>query len=123
GHHQCRSECAPMLRWMVGLLLVANAVYFAWTQGHLTALGFAPHEQSEPERLKAQIKPEALRLLNAPDPAEAPATPATPAAPTQVMEPDPAASAPEADTEEAPVEPEAAAAIEPPTACWQATGF
>jgi hypothetical protein len=44
--------------------LLANAAYFAWTQGYLAPLGLAPVEQSEPQRLQSQIRPEALRLLN-----------------------------------------------------------
>ena len=60
GHHQFGSECEAMLRWVVGLLLVANGVYYAWTQGHLAPLGFAPTEQREPERLQGQIQPEVL---------------------------------------------------------------
>ena len=40
-----------MLRWAVILLVLANAGYFAWSQGHLRALGWGPVEQREPERL------------------------------------------------------------------------
>ena len=101
-----------MLRWMVGLLLLANAVYFAWTQGHLAALGFAPTEQSEPERLQGQIKPEALRLLNGPDLAVTPAAPVKPATATTGRT-DPVEPAPHA----------AQTVVETPTACWQASGF
>ncbi len=54
-----------MLRFLVLLLLLANGVYFAWTGGLLASLGFAPTAQTEPQRLQAQIKPEAIRLLNA----------------------------------------------------------
>ncbi len=53
-----------MLRFFVLLLLFANGAYFVWEAGHLASLGFAPPEQSEPQRLQAQIKPEAIRLLN-----------------------------------------------------------
>jgi predicted NUDIX family NTP pyrophosphohydrolase len=54
-----------MLRFLVLLLLLANGAYFAWVQGHLSTLGFAPPQQSEPQRLQNQIKPDAIRLLNA----------------------------------------------------------
>jgi hypothetical protein len=54
-----------MLRFFVLLLLLANGLYFAWAAGHLAGLGFAPTAQSEPQRLQAQIKPEAMRLLSA----------------------------------------------------------
>lgn len=53
-----------MLRFFVLLLLLANGAYFAWSQGHLVTLGFAPIAQSEPRRIQAQIKPEAIRLLS-----------------------------------------------------------
>lgn len=108
-----------MLRIAVWLLLIANAAYFAWTQGYLAPLGLAPVEQTEPERLQAQIKPEALRLLNGP----------RPEAPVQV--PAPAVSAPAADDAPAATEPVAhtdTAALSPPppvavTRCWVAGGF
>jgi hypothetical protein len=54
-----------MLRFFVLLLLLANGAYFAWSQGHLASLGFAPAVQTEPQRLQAQIKPDAIRLLSA----------------------------------------------------------
>jgi len=31
-----------MLRWAIAVLLLANGLYFAWTQGHLVAIGGAP---------------------------------------------------------------------------------
>ncbi|HEY0886794.1 MAG TPA: hypothetical protein VGE20_16000 [Ramlibacter sp.] len=52
-----------MLRLVVLLLVLANAGYFAWSQGLLAAWGFAPAATGEPQRLREQIKPEALRLL------------------------------------------------------------
>lgn len=54
-----------MLRLFVLLLLLANGAYFAWSQGLLRAWGYAPVEESEPQRLAQQIKPEAMRLLRA----------------------------------------------------------
>lgn len=87
-----------MLRLVAIALLLANAVYFAWTQGFLAGLGLAPVQQSEPERLNAQIEPGTLRLLNGPR-AEAEdvaqATDATPSSPE----------------------------VAPATSCWQASGF
>jgi hypothetical protein len=47
------------------VLLLANAGYFAWTQGLLADYGFAPVTQSEPQRLTQQIRPAAMRLLTA----------------------------------------------------------
>ncbi len=54
-----------MLRFLVLLLLLANGAYFAWVGGHLASFGLAPAVQTEPQRLQAQIKPDAIRLLNA----------------------------------------------------------
>lgn len=52
-----------MLRLAVLLLLLANAMYFAWSQGALALWGLAPAQQSEPQRLAQQIKPQAVRIL------------------------------------------------------------
>ena len=96
-----------MLRAVAVLLVLANLAYFAWTQGMLAGIGLVPALQTEPERLKGQIQPTTLRLLNGPRGGEAPA----------------AAEAP------APVAVEASvAAAEPPGepspgSCWQAAGF
>jgi hypothetical protein len=141
-----------MLRLVVWLLLLANAGYFVWTQGHLAPLGLGPEEQSEPERLKAQIRPDTLRLLNGPK-----GTPASP--PTTAAEPAPEAAAPPASppapssdsptvtadtattatlttaataattaaasstTTTTTITTTASAAEAPATACWAATGF
>lgn len=53
-----------MLRLFVVTLLLANVGYFAWIQGYLAVLGLAPAAQTEPARLQAQIRPEAMRLLS-----------------------------------------------------------
>lgn len=117
-----------MLRLVIWMLLLANAAYFAWTQGYLAALGLAPIEQAEPERLKAQIKPESLRLLNGPK-STTPAAPVRAASPTPMAETPasataaietatPVAAVAQTVTASAPAEPPA-----PPTACWQASGY
>lgn len=105
-----------MLRWAVILLVLANAGYFAWTQGYLDGLGMAPVDQREPQRLAQQVKPEALRLLNGPkgQPADEPTPDAAPPAPA----PEAASSPPPA-----PVVAAAAPQSEGPRACWQAVGF
>lgn len=126
-----------MLRLVIVLLVLANAGYFVWTQGYLRPLGLAPTEQTEPGRLQAQIKPEALRLLNGPKGQSAPA-------PSEATEEKFAAPAPAVDTAApATVTPTtgdpavvtttaalptdttstAAAPAAPATACWQAGGF
>lgn len=56
-----------MLRLMVWVLLLANGLFFAWSQGYLRAYGFAPAQQSEPQRVQQQIQPQALVLLNPQD--------------------------------------------------------
>lgn len=141
-----------MLRWVIGLLVLANAGYFAWTQGYLAPLGLAPYEDREPERLEAQIKPDTLRLLNAPRPVNPPPvnSPTQPPRTEAITDPPAAAapaipSPPPAPAVERPVEaappkapalpPTSAAAVAPPPrptaapvvadarACWLAGGF
>lgn len=125
-----------MLRWVVAVLLVANGLYFAWTQGHLVAIGFPPTaDPREPQRLTKQIAPESVRLLNGPRGAEPPANtlPARPApapasapAPVPTTEPlpspspTPAAAPAPAVSASAPTSPPPA---NEPRACWQASGF
>jgi hypothetical protein len=52
-----------MLRLLFLTLILANGVYFVWSQGMLRSYGFAPTSQREPQRLAQQIKPEAFRVL------------------------------------------------------------
>ena len=54
-----------MLRLAVLLLLLANAAYYAWSQGLLAPAGLEPVRQTEPQRLRQQIKPETLRIAPA----------------------------------------------------------
>jgi hypothetical protein len=139
-----------MLRWVIALLVAANAGYFLWTQGHLARWGWAPPVQSEPERLGTQVAPDALRLLDAPPPVDAPAAPdASPATPGPAPgngAPPPASEPPAADPRPpAPAAPNGAPAVtpisqpgttplapsgrtgptaaSPDTACWQAGAF
>jgi cell division protein FtsN len=112
-----------MLRWVIALLVLANAGYFFWTQGHLAPLGLAPAVEREPERLQSQIRPEAQRLLNAPREAATP-EPAKPEAPPAgtmppASPPEPPAVAPEPLAPTAP----ALADAEPARACWEAGAF
>lgn len=67
-----------MLRTLVIALLLANAAFFAWTQGWLDGVvGAATHAEREPQRLGQQVRPEAVRLLPAPVALAASAPPAT----------------------------------------------
>lgn len=55
-----------MLRLLVAALLIANLLFWAWHQPAVTeVLGLAPpgHGEREPERLRKQVRPEAVRLL------------------------------------------------------------
>ena len=125
-----------MLRWVIALLLLANAGYFLWTQGHLAPLGLAPTVEREPERLQGQVRPEVQRLLNAPrdgSPAPLPSPPSDPDTPTDetLTPPAPAsdppapapAPAPEAPSTPANEEQSSAATVEPTRACWRAGPF
>lgn len=74
-----------MLRWLVGLLVVANLVFWAWSGGRLDGVtGLSADGDREPERLAQQVEPQAIRLL--PDASPAGGAPAASA-------PRPAASA------------------------------
>lgn len=101
-----------MLRFLVLVLLLANAGYYAWAQGLLRDWGLAPAQQAEPQRLAQQIQPEALRLPRARNAAPAPAAQASVAAPAPAQAPASAAS-----------EPVAAAATPVATECLQAGVF
>lgn len=92
-----------MLRIVAIVLLLANGVYYAWTSGWLAGMGLPPAQQREPERLKAQLEPGTLRLLNG------------------ERADDPGAAPPKAPAPEAPEATPIAAA--PAQACWQASGF
>ncbi len=85
-----------MLRAVTLVLLMANLAYYAWTQGYLADLGLAPVVQREPERLKAQVQPDMLRLLNGVDNGAA---------------------------DKAVASPVAGALAQPDVGCWQADGF
>lgn len=63
-----------MLRLITLLLLLINGIYWLWSDGSLP--GFASDQQTEPERLKQQIKPQSLRLLTAQELQQLEATPA-----------------------------------------------
>ena len=94
-----------MLRLAVIALLLANAGYYAWSQGLLKELGFAPEEQSEPQRMDQQIRPETLQIMRVNSnkaPASSPGTASagpggtSPAATSGADAPAPSASAPSA---------------------------
>ena len=67
-----------MLRTLVLLLVLANAVYFAWSNELLRPYGIGPEQQSEPKRMRQQMHPERIRLIR-PEQAAQPQAPADPA--------------------------------------------
>ena len=87
-----------MLRLAVIALLLANAGYYAYTQGWLRSAGLVTPEQAEPQRLQQQIRPETLKVLRAQgatnNPTPPPAPAAAPAADTAASAPAPTAAAP-----------------------------
>lgn len=52
-----------MLRLLFLALLLVNGIYYGWSQGLLQPYGWSPEQQSEPQRLEQQLKPEALKIL------------------------------------------------------------
>jgi hypothetical protein len=52
-----------MLRVLVVLLLAANALFFAWTQGWLDSVVGPARPEREPQRLAAQVRPELMQVL------------------------------------------------------------
>lgn len=54
-----------MLRLSVLLLLLANAAFFAWSQGLLASAGLAPVSPSEPQRIEQQLRPNDIRIIGA----------------------------------------------------------
>lgn len=91
--------------WQVAaiVLVLANVVYFAWSQGAFAAFGTQPSRftQSEPHRMARQVNPTLLRVLKEAPPASVPA---------------PSAEAPLSPPAESPPASGAAAIPEPPAA-------
>lgn len=75
-----------MLRFLALALVLINGVYFAWAQGFLQALDFAPAQQTEPQRLGLQIRPEALRLLTTQELRQSEAAPRVAAKPAECLQ-------------------------------------
>lgn len=92
-----------MLRWVVAVLLLSNAAYYAWSQGILQSWGLAAQSAAEPQRMAQQLHPELLQLLTRATPPSAAASspPDSPDSPTPLNTssaasvPQEAASAPE----------------------------
>jgi hypothetical protein len=73
-----------MLKYWVALLVVLNALALAWQWDALAPWGWGPQQHQEPERLKQQLRPEAIQPVRAPSaedaaPAQNPSPSDTPA--------------------------------------------
>jgi hypothetical protein len=53
-----------LLRALFLILLLANALFYGWSQGWLDGLLASQHPDREPERLQLETHPERLRLLS-----------------------------------------------------------
>ena len=60
-----------MLKYWVALLVVLNALALAWQWDALAPWGWGPQQHQEPERLKQQLRPEAVQPVRAPSAADA----------------------------------------------------
>ena len=52
----------PFWRNLAFVLVLANLLLWAWTQGHLRLMGLGPVPVEEPQRVQQQINPEGLTL-------------------------------------------------------------
>lgn len=75
-----------MLRLLVVVLLLANAAFFAWTQGWMRDWGLGPALQSEPQRLAQQVRLEGLRVLGSQEARRAEAAAQPKAQPPECLE-------------------------------------
>ena len=48
------------------LLVLANLVFWMWSQGYLRVVGMGPKSVQEPLRLKEQVEPKALTIQRPP---------------------------------------------------------
>jgi len=60
-----------MIRLLALLLVLANALYFAWSRDDLRIFGLGPQVQSEPQRLSQQINPRTVHVLTPQEASEA----------------------------------------------------
>ena len=64
-------------RWWIAMLLLLNVAALAWQWDAFGRWGWGPNLQREPERLKQQIRPEALKITRPGQDALAPAAAAS----------------------------------------------
>lgn len=103
-----------MLRLSLLALLLANAGYFAWSQGWMASLGWQPETQSEAFRLRQQVRPDTIQV----------STPRTPAATGPASSATATAAPPQAPALPQPAaDPALLAASAAPARCWQVGSF
>lgn len=51
-----------LLRGLVIMVVLLNVGYFVWSQHGLAAIGLAPVQVGEPERMQQQLRPEAVQI-------------------------------------------------------------
>lgn len=78
------SASSLMLRFLALTLVLINLVYLGWSQGLLP--GLAPEQQTEPQRIGQQLRPDALRLLTVPELRAPEATPAAASKQTECLQ-------------------------------------
>ena len=87
--------------WQIAaiVLVLANIVYFAWSQGAFAAFGMQPSRftQTEPHRMERQVNPTLLRVLK-----EAPPVPVSESAPVTEAPAVPASAAEAPSTADVP---------------------
>lgn len=66
------------MRTLLLLLLLLNLVFFAWSQGWMSAAGLGPATQTEPQRLALQVHPDRVRVTPLAAPASAASGPGIP---------------------------------------------
>jgi hypothetical protein len=44
------------------LLVLANVLFWAWSNGSLKIMGWAPIDPREPQRVEEQLRPEVIQL-------------------------------------------------------------
>lgn len=74
-----------LLRFTVLVLILANGLYWAWSQHAFASLGWAPENPREPQRVQQQLRANNLRLLSAEEAKRLETAAATPVASTTCL--------------------------------------
>ncbi len=75
-----------MLRLIALLLVLANGIYYAWSQNALRAWGLERPTQAEPQRMEHQIRPEAIKLVSPEEARRSAAAAVPPPAPGECLQ-------------------------------------